>query len=271
MRKPALIAAALSLLAVSCVKPEPSWKMSWDNTPVPGEPPAQQEEPEQEPESPPEYELAVSFSQTFDTASPRNFSFDLHDQRDDFRYFPAFPSLSERSTDILLVRLDPADESGKAGGPRVSLDSLTFYGSYSIRVRLPDISRIKTKPDVVFEFGLSGQPGKTEEDIIALRWKLSSPQSITLCSKSVSKAPDGLPKGFDASAGFYEYGFDWSADRLQWWIKDPAAKKTVIGEMEGTASIPQTPGFICAGAWHTSAAPEYPFEIEIDSISYTSL
>lgn len=276
MKNAVIFILILSLSALSCVKTNPSWKINWDNDPSQGEP-SGGEEKKPEPakdttETPVEYELAASFCQTFDSPEPLNFGFRLQQGRDDFRYFPAFPSLSERETDILLLRLDPGDAAGAAGGPRVAMDSLTFLGSYSVRAKMPDISRLKAKPDVTVEFGLSDKSAAKDDCRIFIRWKLSSPGTVIYGTNGLEKTAASPVKNFDSASAFYEYGFDWNADSLEWWIIDPGTgTRTVIGKTSDKLLIPQTPAYISAGAFHTSVAPKYPFEIEIDSISYTSL
>ncbi len=277
MRTSVLFILIMLVSAISCVKQGPSWKINWDNEPSREDSSGKKEEEKPQPgkdttETPVEYELAASFCQTFDAPEPENFGFRLQQGRDDFRYFSAFPSLSERETDILLLRLDPGDAAGAAGGPRVAMDSLTFLGSYSVRAKMPDISRLKAKPDVTVEFGLSDKSAAKDDCCIFIRWKLSSLGTVIYGTRGGEKTAASPIRNFDSASGFYEYGFDWNANSLEWWIIDPGTRtRTVIGKTSDRSLILQTPAYISAGAFHTSAAPKYPFEIEIDSISYTSL
>lgn len=284
MRDIILLSAVLFLTA-ACIK-DPSWKVEWKNPEYEqGEqekPLPQQEEPDT-PDTPvtPSEELASSFVQDFDTDVPEHFSFRMHSGRDDFRYLSAFPSLSELSTDILLLRLDPGDASGEGNGPRLTFDTPSFHGSYSIRVKMPDLSRFSSKTDACFGFGVfNPDDGKA---VIKISWKLSDPSKLTLSALAaaaenpVNTALDVNPSGvlgkeFKASSLFHTYGFDWTADSVQWWIMNPSTKaKTVIGRTTVPTAVPVNPAVISAGAWHSSVSPKYPFEIEIDSISYTEL
>lgn len=285
MRKLILISAVL-FLTVACIKSDPSWKVNWDN-PEYGQ--KEQEKSKPQPEEPDEpdvtdttdVELTASFVQDFDTAVPEHFGFRVHDGREDFRYFSAFPSLSERSTDILLLRLDPNDASGAGNGPRLTFDTHSFYGSYSIRVKMPDLNRFKSKTDACFDFGVGDADGGNA--VIKISWKLSDPSKLTLSAfagtteNPVNTTLDVNPsstlgKEFNASSLFHTYGFDWTEDGVQWWIINPSTKaKTVIGRTDVPTASPGAPALISAGVWHSSASPKYPFEIEIDSISFTEL
>lgn len=285
MRKLILISAVL-FLTVACIKSDPSWKVNWDN-PEYGQ--KEQEKPKPQPDNPDvpdnpdptDVELTESFAQEFDSVSPEHFGFRVHDGREDFRYFSAFPSLSERSTDILLLRLDPKDASGAGNGPRLTFDTHSFYGSYSIRVKMPDLSRFKSKTDACFDFGVGDADGGNA--VIKIGWKLSDPSKLTLSAiAGTSGAPvnttlevspsEAITKDFSASSLFHTYGFDWTKDGVQWWILNPSTKaKTVIGKTDAPTTSPRIPALISAGAWHSSVAPKYPFEIEIDNISYTKL
>lgn len=284
--KKLILISAVSLLTVACIKSEPSWKVDWKDPEYGQE---EQKKPKPQPEEPDEpditdttdVELTGTFTQEFDIVSPEHFRFRMLDGREDFRYFSAFPSLSERSTDILLLRLDPKDASGIVNGPRLTFDTHSFYGSYSIRVKMPDLSRFKSKTDACFDFGVGDADGGNA--VIKISWKLSDPSKLTLSAiagtaeNPVNTTLDVNPsktlgKDFNASSAFHTYGFDWTEDGVQWWVMNPSTKaRTVIGSTNVPTASPRVPVLISAGAWHSSASPKYPFEIEIDSISFTEL
>ncbi|MCQ2158303.1 MAG: glycoside hydrolase family 16 protein [Bacteroidales bacterium] len=96
-------------------------------------------------------------------------------------------------------------------------------------------------------------------------------------------------EGFDASADFYTYGWDWYPDRLVWWIINPqTGKKLALWDYKGKDIFPDQPsktGVPCLKSryrlnfWHTSnwpvetnpesvEAPRYPYELEIDWMAY---
>ena len=51
--------------------------------------------------------------------------------------------------------------------------------------------------------------------------------------------------GFDASEGFHEYGFDWQADSITWYVDGKAVYKA-------TSNIPSTPGQIMMNIWNVA-------------------
>ena len=88
-------------------------------------------------------------------------------------------------------------------------------------------------------------------------------------------------KDYNASARFYTYGFDWSADRIRWWIINPAdQQKIVLWDYQGSQrGIPQNPSEYRMNFWHTNnwavttnpralQKPEHPFALKVDWMSY---
>ena len=94
---------------------------------------------------------------------------------------------------------------------------------------------------------------------------------------------------YNAAARFYVYGFDWYPDRITWWIIHPDTnEKIILWDYKGTDVFPNQPastGIPVAHTryrlnfWHTNnwpvqtnpnsiEAPFYPYELEIDWMSY---
>jgi hypothetical protein len=92
-------------------------------------------------------------------------------------------------------------------------------------------------------------------------------------------------ENFNAAAQFYTYGFDWYPDRIVWWIIHPTTdEKIVLWDYSGSTpdftGIPTNPTFYRFNFWHTRdwpvetrpnsiEKPLYPYELEIDWMSYT--
>ena len=97
-------------------------------------------------------------------------------------------------------------------------------------------------------------------------------------------------ENFDASERFYVYGWDWYPDRLTWWIINPDTnEKIVLWDYEGKVLFPGQPSETGIpnvqtryrlNFWHTNnwpvetnpdsiEPPLYPYELEIDWMSYT--
>lgn len=97
--------------------------------------------------------------------------------------------------------------------------------------------------------------------------------------------PETIPaiEGYDASAQFYTYGFDWMSDHIRWWIINPKDEKDTItlwnyrGPKE---RITQKPASLMINFWHTddwsvegvagsTEAPRLKFQTQVDWAGYT--
>lgn len=87
-------------------------------------------------------------------------------------------------------------------------------------------------------------------------------------------------EGFDASAQFHTYGFDWHPDRVRWWMLHPTTADTVVlWDYRGERGIPQHPSKYRMNFWHTNnwsvetnpkslEKPKERFELEVDWMGY---
>ena len=88
---------------------------------------------------------------------------------------------------------------------------------------------------------------------------------------------------YDSSKSYYEYGFDWSADGVVWWMIHPTrGDKIVLWDYRGPrARITQIPGAFLTNVWHTSdwppaskpnaiQAPTQAVSVSVDWTSYTA-
>ncbi|MBR4734480.1 MAG: hypothetical protein IK052_00155 [Bacteroidales bacterium] len=248
MKKTAVILLSVALLAgVSCSSggkyPLPEEEKPKPEQPEDNPPEDPGDEPGDEPEDPPvDVTLMEAFEESFDSNSPlENLVMDKTSDGYDFRYFPGFPSLTENGTKILMMRLSLTDSAGK--GPSVTTKDYVHYGSYAVRMRLPDVTSVQAKLGARVEFGPKG---------LALGINLSSP--------TVGE--------YNAASKFYIYGIDWSADKLSYWVKTSAtADKKVIEEI--TENVPDKPQKLALKYYHNDGqAPNYPYELEIDWIQY---
>lgn len=279
-RNVCILLCVLTLLAAgSCTKtPDPE--------PVPVE---QKEQPEPEPEPEPEPKDVVvmtSFTEDFSSRESDCLTFARRTDRDDFRYYSAFPSLSERGATILMLRLDPADAAGE--GVVVASRDYVYYGSVSARIRIPDIVAVQPKLGASADFSLLDQDSVWGTDEYMLSFRLADTGNLYL--KSLHQDVDSEPavqevvvapavKSFNASSRFHIYGMDWASDKLSWWMKDTDSSEKVI-LYEQTESVPSQPLRLQFSMYHsktapakdnagTTQAPDYPFELEIDWIRYT--
>lgn len=87
-------------------------------------------------------------------------------------------------------------------------------------------------------------------------------------------------EGFDASAQFHTYGFDWYPDRIRWWMLHPTTADTVVlWDYRGQRGIPQHPSRYRMNFWHTDnwpvetnpkslEKPKKRFELQVDWMGY---
>ena len=63
--------------------------------------------------------------------------------------------------------------------------------------------------------------------------------------------------GYDSSSSYYEYGFDWKAERVVWWMTNPTTgARIVLWDYRGpSARITQIPAAFLTNVWHTTDWP----------------
>jgi len=212
--------------------------------------------------------------------------------RDDFRYYPAFPSLSEKNGTILMLRIDPADPAGAGNGSIVSSREYTYYGSYSARLRIPDTGAVQPNIGVCADLTLYDEDSVYGLDEVTLELRLADPKHIYTRISHLDAGESGDPaseqsfltpslSSFNASAKFYIYGFDWTEGKISWWIQtSESSSKTVLAETE--ENVPSQPLRLMFRFYHSklypaegnassTQAPLYPFELELDWIKYKPL
>ena len=234
---------------------------------------------------------------------------------EDFRYYSAHPSLSAANTKVMMMRIDPEDGEGWGKGPQVLTKDYTFYGSYSARMRVPDIKKAQKNLGAaagVYVYDVDDKYGHSEIDfelrvadptIVYLSAITGTGKELNRISRTINLAKgtiiessdEGSPatitaiSDFDASKKFYIYGFDWTPEKITWWIrKDENTDRIVLWEYIGKelfadtyapTGIPVLPAHYATSFWHSTSrlaqgmasakeAPKYPFEMEIDWMAY---
>lgn len=218
------------------------------------------------PPGPVDVTLMEAFTEEFDAKTSDLFVFQKLSARPDFRYYPGFPSLSESGTKILLLRLDPKDAAGE--GAFAGAAGYIENGSLSVRMRIPDIGSVQSSVGSVASLSLYDPDGA---ESVAISLRLSEPTKV--CVKVGENESSYVPEisGFKASSKFYIYGFDLALDKISVWIKTGVnAEKQVLAEF--TEKLPSTPLRPALRFFTPSSGklPLYPYELEVDWISYTS-
>lgn len=83
--------------------------------------------------------MSEAFTEHFDKPTSEYFNIDTGN----FRHFCGVPSLSEKGTGALLMRINPETPAGAGRGPEISSKKRTHFGSYSARLRVPDVKDVQ--------------------------------------------------------------------------------------------------------------------------------
>lgn len=262
-----------------------------------------------------------SIREDFSSDSLTHFYYGSTGNRSIFKCKSGVKCASEKRTKILALRIDPNDSAGAGRGPEIISRDFTQFGTYSSRLKVPDVRSEQPNTGAVvgfFTYHMDSVAGLSEIDF---EWLVADPTIIyvgtwtgrqgklTRIGRTVNLAkgiiyntvtreghagtnkpltggqnkPDTIAAlaGYDASASFYTYGFDWSVDRITWWIINPANKqKIILWDYKGsTLGIPQHASKYRINFWHTNdwpvetnpmslEKPKQPYELEVDWMSY---
>jgi beta-glucanase (GH16 family) len=260
----------------------------------------------------------------FNKPDPKHFGFHTGGLGADFTRAFGIESPSEPGTNIMLFRIDPEDRAGAGRGPEIISNDFTHFGTYAARLKVPDVKNIQPDVGAVvgyFTYHMDSLQGLSEIDV---EWLIADPtviyvgtwtgprgnlkrigRSLNLAEGKIysttyreghegersaltgeQNVPETIPviEGYDASAQFYTYGFDWHPDRIRWWMIHPVRADTVVlwdysGSLRG---IPQHASRYRLNFWHTNnwsvetnpnsiEKPHQPYELEVDWMSYTPL
>lgn len=266
----------------------------------------------------------VSFFEDFDNSTLKNFRYGSTGTKSEFKWKSGAVSEVDKKLKVLSFKIDPADSAGAGRGPEVISNGFTHFGTYSSRLKVPDVRKVQPNTGAVvgyFTYHVDSIAGLSEIDF---EWLIADPtiiyigtwtgargqlkrigRTINLATGTIyntvykeghggtpenltgmQNQPEKVPAlaGYDASANFYTYGFDWHADRLTWWIIDPMTnQKIVLWDYQGSPrGIPQNATHYRMNFWHTNEwsvetnpasieKPKGQYELEVDWMSYDAL
>jgi beta-glucanase (GH16 family) len=209
-----------------------------------------------------------SFVENFNNPVSKFFRYGSTGNAADFKKAFGVNSITEPGTKILSFKIDPADSAGPGRGPEIISNNFTHFGTYSARLKIPDV--VKTQPNAgavvgYFTYHVDSIPGLSEIDF---EWLIADPQVIYIGTwtghesalkrigrtinlakgiiytteykenyNGTSEPLTGMQSqpvsiaaipGYNASLKFYTYGFDWYPDRLRWWILHPVTNEKII-------------------------------------------
>ncbi|MBR3500476.1 MAG: glycoside hydrolase family 16 protein [Bacteroidales bacterium] len=114
------------------------------------------------------------FTENFSASKPENFG----TAGSALRYYCGVPSLSELGSDVMLLRINPSDPAGAGRGPEISTPKMTHFGTYSARIRVPDVKAVQPNIGVVvgyFTYRFTRGYGLSEIDF---EWLVADPTLI---------------------------------------------------------------------------------------------
>ncbi|WP_254423418.1 glycoside hydrolase family 16 protein [Algoriphagus sp. A40] len=265
-------------------------------------------------------EFHEAFREEFSGRYPDFFRYGSTGKKAGFKWKSGKKSGEAEDTKILSFKLNPKDEAGPGKGPEIISKKFTHFGTYSTRLKVPDPRESHPNLGAVvgyFTYHNDAEKGLSEIDF---EWLPADPEVIYMgtwtgesgklrrVGRTINVAKgiiytteeredhlkkrieltddDNLPKklepieGFDASAQFHIYGFDWHPDQIRWWMLHPTTADTVVlWDYQGERGIPQHPSKYRMNFWHTDnwsvetnpnslEKPIKRFELEVDWMEY---
>jgi beta-glucanase (GH16 family) len=262
-----------------------------------------------------------SFIENFSDSGLENIRYGSTGNKSVFKWQSGVTSKTEPGSKVLLFKIDPLDSAGAGRGPEIISNEFTYFGTYSARLKVPDVKSVQPNTGAVvgyFTYYMDSIYGLSEIDF---EWLVADPSIIYIGTWTGNRGrlnrigrTINLAKGiiyntifkvgykgqptpltgtenqpetiepinnYDASSGFYTYGFDWHSDRLTWWMIDPQTdKKIILWDYHGSErGIPQHHSFYRMNFWHTdewgvetnlkaTEKPLHPYKLEVDWMSY---
>lgn len=121
----------------------------------------------------PDTRFMGAFKEDFDGSKPQYFSGGSAP-----RLFFGVPSLTEKGTTVMLERIQPTDPAGAGKGPEISSTKRTHFGTYSARLRVPDVKKAQPNVGAVvgyFTYRFTQGFGLSEIDF---EWLIADPTLI---------------------------------------------------------------------------------------------
>src|SRR5882724_7030818 len=116
-----------------------------------------------------------SFSEDFNDSTLKNFRYGSTGSKNAFKYKVGVPSSIEPGTKVLLLKIDPSDSAGAGRGPEIISKNFTYFGTYSARIKIPDIRSVQPNAGAVvgyFTYHMDSFQGLSEIDI---EWLIADP------------------------------------------------------------------------------------------------
>lgn len=210
---------------------------------------------------------STSFFEDFNDTALKNFHYGSTGTKTATKWKVGVKSPAEKKVKVLSFKLDPADSAGAGRGPEIISNNFTHFGTYSARLKVPDVKKVQPNVGAVvgyFTYHVDSIAGLSEIDF---EWLIADPSIIyigtwtghgqlqrigrtinlntgTIYQTVYKEGHGGQPEtltgeqnqpemiapipGYDASSKFYTYGFDWYPDHITWWLIHPTTNQKII-------------------------------------------
>src|SRR6185312_2421985 len=92
---------------------------------------------------------APAFTEDFNDSALHHFFYGSTGVKDAFKCTVGAVSSTEPQQRVLLFRIDPADSAGAGRGPEIVSSAFTHFGSYSARLKIPDVRQVQPNAGAV--------------------------------------------------------------------------------------------------------------------------
>lgn len=173
-----------------------------------------------------------SFTENFSSPTSSHFGF----SGTSFRYSCGIPSFTEKGTDVLVMRISPDDPAGAGRGPEIATPKRTHFGTYSARIRVPDIKKVQPNVGAVVGYFTYREDKVWGLSEIDFEWLIADPQLIYIgtwtgpnCDQRVGRTVN-LAKG-EILYTIYRSGADGNVDH--YFTDDASTSPRTIPAIEG--------------------------------------
>jgi len=208
-----------------------------------------------------------SFIENFNDTVLHHFRYGSTGIRNAFKWQSGVISKTNNAK-VLSLKIDPLDSAGAGRGPEIISNDFTYYGTYSARLKVPDVRDIQPNTGAVvgyFTYYMDSVYGLSEIDF---EWLVADPSIVYIGTWTGSRGAlhrigrtinlakgivyntiykegyKGIPSDltgaqnqpesiepvdhYDASSQFYTYGFDWYPDHITWWMLHPKTGNKIV-------------------------------------------
>jgi hypothetical protein len=119
-----------------------------------------------------------SFHDDFEGGSPKHFTYASTGNNAEFKRAFGVNSATEPGTTVMSFKIDPGDSAGAGRGPEIISKDFTHFGTYSARLRVPDVRSQQPNVGAVvgyFTYHMDDVQGLSEIDF---EWLIADPSVV---------------------------------------------------------------------------------------------